>query len=299
MERRTQIATIVATALIGAATVLLLNDGAAHAALADRMEQMVAGLDRANAALSRLKERDRQLGDELDALRRFARTDHPSGERRALVDSVGEPDVTPPAAMSTQARVAADARREFEELLASVLAGDYSMAGSIDDQERFWELARTTSVLDDLLDDLESSVASNPQDLAARLDLADAYVAKLLTVPAGPERGVWGGKAESQWQEVLSQDDRNWDAQFKLANNYSYYPEFLGKSAAAIEGLERARMLQQSLPAAAVHVQTYLSLSRVYLQAGQADKARAALENGMQLHPGDDALMAALDHLDG
>ena len=42
----------------------------------------------------------------------------------------------------------------------------------------------------------------NPRHEEARMGLADAYVAKLLTVPGGPERGIWGMKAEKQWQTI-------------------------------------------------------------------------------------------------
>ena len=126
---------------------------------------------------------------------------------------------------------------------------------------------------------------------------AEAYVAKLLTVPMGPERGLWGTKAEEQWQGTLEADDQNWEAQFKLGDNYSYYPEYLGQTQKSIDTLERALYLQEAVAPTEAHVQTYLSLTRVYGRTEQIEKAREVLYLGLIRHPGNAALIAARDEL--
>jgi tetratricopeptide (TPR) repeat protein len=181
---------------------------------------------------------------------------------------------------------------EFTDLLGRVLSG----AGDVsqEDQARFWEAARSTGYVDALLGELTASVEENPEDVTARLGLADAYVAKLLTVPAGPERGVWGGKAEEQWRTALELDPRSWDAQFRLAENFSYYPEFLNKTGEAITGLERARGLQEEIVVEPRHAKTYLLLFRLYARDGRQDEALAALRDGLARHPDNKELVAAL-----
>ena len=77
-------------------------------------------------------------------------------------------------------------RDEFTDLLGRVLMDSDSV--SPDDQARFWEAARSTGYVDEMLAELEGRIEGDPNDVGARLQLADAYVAKLLTVPAGPER---------------------------------------------------------------------------------------------------------------
>lgn len=184
------------------------------------------------------------------------------------------------------------ARDEFVALLGPVLAGSSDV--SPEEQARFWETARSSGYVDELVDELETSIARDPSDVGTRLELADAYVAKLLTVPAGPERGVWGMQAETQWKAVLELDPRSWDAQFRIAESLSYYPEFLNKTGEAIVGLEEARRIQEETVSEPRHAQTYLLLSRVYARDGRTEDALAALRDGLLRHPGNEELARAL-----
>ena len=68
----------------------------------------------------------------------------------------------------------------------------------------------------------------------------------------------------------------------------------MGKRDTAIQHLERAREIQRNLTPAPEHIQTYLFLARMYEQAIQPDRAREVLVEGLQAHPGDSQLEAAL-----
>jgi hypothetical protein len=96
------------------------------------------------------------------------------------------------------------------------------------------------------------------------MELADVYTAKLLTIPGGPEQGVWGGKAERQWQAVLEQQPDHFEARFALGFDYSMYPSFVDKSKEAIEHLEVARRQLASMPAEPRQVETFTALARMY-----------------------------------
>ncbi|HKX46774.1 MAG TPA: tetratricopeptide repeat protein, partial [Planctomycetota bacterium] len=188
-------------------------------------------------------------------------------------------------------------RAELDALLAYVLGTDWD---DLDPERyaRFVELARETGALDAVLADLERQVELDPDDLDARMELSQLYIGKLMA-SAGPEQGLWGGKAERQWKAVLERDAEHPDAHASLGISYSFYPEVLGKSGAAIEHLERALELRRGLPAEPGGQQAYLSLSTMHLRLANRDRARAVLEEGLRKYPGDARFAAALAQLDG
>ncbi len=159
---------------------------------------------------------------------------------------------------------------EFRDLMSQVVRSTMGGGESIgpEDQQRFWEAARTTTMVDDAIGRLEALIADKPQDEGSRMELADAYVAKLLTVPAGPERGIWGTKAESQWQEILTQNPDHWEAQYTLAYDYSMYPDFVDKTEEAIAGFEAALRIQERVQPRVEHAKTYVQLARMHTKKG-------------------------------
>ncbi len=208
-----------------------------------------------------------------------------------------EPASAPPARAPQGRRSASDEERaEFATLLSKMLEGDFVLEDT-GEAERFWKLARETDVVDAELARLEERLARSPEDVDLRMELADGYIAKLATVPGGPEQGLWGMKAEEQWREVLKRDPDHWRAQFSLADGWSHYPDFMGKTGDAIAGLERAREIQEQLVPLAEHVQTYLSLARMYTRSGKQDRALETLEAGLAFHPGDERLLQAIEEL--
>jgi len=202
------------------------------------------------------------------------------------------PAVTPepeaaPAAEATEA----DGLPEFERLRGRVFAWN----ATAEETARFWELARTSKLLPQLIGRLKAAVKADPNQVAARMQLAQAYVAKLYTVPNGPERGVWAVQAEGQWREVLQRDDTNWEARFSLAFSLSQWPAFLNKTPDAIREFETLRTQQETGRPEPQQARIYVQLVRMYRSGGQPDKAAAALRRGLARHPDDDALQAMVD----
>jgi tetratricopeptide (TPR) repeat protein len=250
------------------------------------LELAVAGQQELDLSVSTLRHRLGRL-EQQGAVSMIAAGPEPTAPEGASRDVAGAPEAGP----DDEALAA-----EFAELLALGVLDDDGRA-TPDQQARFWELARTTGALGDLIAGLEARVQAAPGNTESRMELADAYVAKLLTVPGGPERGVWGARAEGQWRDILAVDPGHWGANFALAENYSYYPKFMGKTGEAIDGMEKAKDLQQALAPQPDHVQTYLILSRLYLDQGDVAAARTALQSGLAYHPGDAELLAALEAL--
>ncbi|MEM7164989.1 MAG: hypothetical protein AAF581_05955 [Planctomycetota bacterium] len=184
---------------------------------------------------------------------------------------------------------------EFRRLLDAMLSGDGDQFGA-EEQQRFWELTRTP-LLAKLLTELESEVERRPQDEDLRMELADMYVAKLLSVPAGPERGIWSNKAEAQWRHIATENTSHWESRYRVGENLSYYPAFLNKTEEATQWLDEALQLQRQLPAEPRHARTYLRLSQMYQQQSKISEARAVLEEGVGRHPASDELRTALQRL--
>ncbi len=202
------------------------------------------------------------------------------------------PEPTPDASAKVSAR-------EFKCLLGKVLRNSLDGTATEEEQQRFWQATRTTGLVDDTITSLETYVKTNPQDNEARMELGDAYVAKLLTVPGGPERGIWGMKAEKQWKDVVKRDPDHWDAQYTLAYNYSMYPDFLNKTDDAIAGFEQALRIQDRVASKPGHAKTYVQLARMHKKKGNAKKAREVLERGQMRHPRNDEIAKALRALQG
>jgi tetratricopeptide (TPR) repeat protein len=198
-----------------------------------------------------------------------------------------------PASAERTARLA-----ELESVLAEVLAPSFDWSGSSEALERFYELARDSDLIGERIAELEHAVAADPGDLALRMELADFYVARLLTLQ-GPEQGVWGGRAEEQWRAVIDRDAEHWEARFRLGNDYAFYPDVMGKTDDAIALLSEARAIQERSAPLPEHVQTYLSLARMHQRKGELEQARAVLRAGLRLHPDDARLEAALSGAGG
>ncbi len=222
--------------------------------------------------------------------------------RRAPVPAPARAGAGEPTAVAEPAAATVESAIEpavFTALMTDVLRSSRDGMASTEDQERFWQAARTTPMVDDTIAALEARVGASPADGEARMQLADAYVAKLLTVPAGPERGIWGVKAESQWQSVVDSDPNHWDAQYSLAYNWSMYPEFLNRTDDAIAGFEQALEIQSRVAPQPTHAKTYVHLARMWGVKGDAAKAREVLELGRARHPRDPEIAKSLESLVG
>ena len=186
-------------------------------------------------------------------------------------------------------------RRELRAMMKKMFAGGFQ---GPDEQQAFFEMARESGLLGEVLEELEEAVVNDPQSIDNKMDLAEGYVAKLFTVPAGPEQGIWGGKAMEQWGNVLKLDPEHWEAQYSVAFSYSQYPDFMNKTADAINHFERALEIQNNRPPADGHALTYLQLANLYRKQGQADKARTMLRSGLDRHPSHGELTKALAALE-
>ncbi len=276
----------VAVDKIGDVEIALAVDDETLSGLIERvtdLEEIVrAQNDRINSTQSeerQLRDKVRAMLGEFDAFRAWA--------KQLKADGL---TATGPAANHDLGAVI-ERKRRFEELRAKVWSG----AASADEEADFWALARTTGALDEVVVELAAKVEAAPRDIELRMQLANAYTAKLLTVPDGPERGIWAGKAEGEWGQILEVDPEHWQSRYNRAFSWSQWPPFMNKAPAAINEFETLRAKQESLAPAKKYGQVYLDLFNLYRSQGNLDKALASLRAGVERHPDSKALRDALE----
>ena len=164
-------------------------------------------------------------------------------------------------------------------------------------EETGWTDSDSDGLLDKVIDDVKTPfkftmlVNSGNQ---MRKDIALTLQAEIADV------GIEMEVRELDWSVFLDEVKNQRAEAFVLGWRYSlaYYPDVMGKTGEAIEGLERARAIQEHLEPSTQHIQTYLSLSQLYVRSNKSDRAREALEAGLLYHPGNDRLTAALMQLE-
>ena len=181
----------------------------------------------------------------------------------------------------------------FREMMEKQFRGELSQ----DEQLKFWEEARTSNHLAEVISGLEEVVAADDQEIAARMNLAQAYTVKLLGVPAGPEKGIYAAKAEKLWREVLEVEPDHYEAQYSIATSLSHYPPFLNKTGEAIAEFEKSIAIQEQPGSEITNPNAYLELSRLQLRDSDPASALQTLERAQQRHPEHAEIGAQLEKL--
>jgi len=181
---------------------------------------------------------------------------------------------------------------DFDALEKKVFAGE----ATADEQAKFWAALREKpEILADLMKEAEKTVADSPRDKEARRRLANLYLAKLMTVPDGMEKGLWSNKMIGVEKQILEIDPNDWDARFSVATNYSFWPEQFNKRPDAIKEFEACLKVQEQSTPDPKFAQTYLQLRNLYLKDGRTDEAKKMLDEGLRRFPDDEELKKARD----
>jgi tetratricopeptide (TPR) repeat protein len=263
--------------------------------MAMRLRSEVAALktsyEKDQAAISSLKSKvegiDRKLAEGRPG-ERPSDLDSPRIERTPR----SEPGTPAQAPSVTQSGNAGESVEEFAELQKKVLGGK----ATEEEREKFWKLTRDKpGLLDDIIKQLEKAAADSPRDKEALRRLSEAYLAKLMAVPDGMQKGTWSSKMIAAEKKILEIDPEDWEARFSVAVNYSFWPEQFNKRPDAIKEFETLKRIQESRPTDAKYAQTYLQLRQLYLKEGRSDDAKTVLEEGLRLFPNDAELIKARD----
>ena len=136
----------------------------------------------------------------------------------------------------------------------------------------------------------ERLAAMSPNNPDLQAELGDAYLQKLFDVGTGPTAALYGEKADAAYDAALALDAEHWDARFNKAVSLSLWPTFLGKGSEAIEQFEILIDQQRKREARPEFAQSYYYLGNMYLETGNAEKARRAWSEGLEAFPDSDIL---------
>jgi len=178
----------------------------------------------------------------------------------------------------------------FRSLARKFFAGKASK----EETEQFWKLARSAKNLEFAIASAKAEVASNPQSVEARMQLAEVNLTKLYTLPRGAERRLWADQAQEQYRAILELDENNWEARHAIATGYFHTPTNLNKTADAIREFEKLRQIQEAGAAEERQAPVYVNLSILYRRVGNEEEARKILEAGLRRHPQDKEILKTL-----
>ncbi|MCP3914333.1 MAG: hypothetical protein GY711_02120 [bacterium] len=269
--------------------------------------QQAVDVDGLQASLEAIERQQSELANQLAALRAKGDTASPlvstgrvpvgeieAAVRRfleshsATVDASSE-TIVPEPAEKVAGLVVADA--SVEDLLAQLLDDD------LDDlkREELWQAVREAGRIDELIEHLEAAAEAAPGDTEAQLDLGVAYLQKIQEVGAGPLAGVLADKADGAFDQALTVDPEHWEARFHKAVALSFWPPVFGKQNESIQQFEILIEQQAGTTPQGHHAQTHLLLGNMYQQIGNTEKALAAWQQGLQMFPNNEALLAQVE----
>jgi tetratricopeptide (TPR) repeat protein len=235
-----------------------------------------------DARMARLEAQQRETQRKLDAL--LAGGDRPGAAEAGAT----EPD-------DGTAPGAAEPKRQARVL---ELVRAYATGTATPEQVR--ELlghAKDRALMGRIVASLQSKIAADPDDVAARLQLAEVESARVHGAESITERAMLAKNVREQITAVLEREPENWDARYMQAVGISHSQRSPQGRAEAIRAFESLIGLQEKRSSEPRFAETYGQLSEVYLAEKDVDKARATLEAGLARHPGDKKLRERLDAL--
>ncbi len=259
-------------------------------------DSMENRLHDAEARIEAGEKRLQEMGDRLaraEKASREAATKAAQALARALPEGAGN---SPSAAEAAGGGAPADGakRAEIDALLAAIRDGKIPKGGVF----AHFEKAKELGAFEEALAEMEKYAAAHRDSADAQADLSVAYLAKLLQVPDGPERGKWSTMSINACDEALKLEPEHWGAQFMKAMNLSQWPAFMGRQPEAIRTFEKLVEQQERSGPDPKFAQTYFHLGNTYRAAGNVEKAREAWRRGLERFPEDKQLKDQLDLVD-
>jgi hypothetical protein len=173
-----------------------------------------------------------------------------------------------------------------------------SPQASFQQKHEAWRQLQDAGQLDEAMEALKAGAADNPSSAAypAALGQAQLYKAGEVAGSGGTisEMGMLGMQADQNFDQALTLDPANWEAQFFKAVAMSHWPLELNKGEEVIQRLSSLIDQQDTLTPQPQFAQAYVVLGDQYQKMGEPDYALATWQIGAQKFPADPALQQKL-----
>jgi len=143
--------------------------------------------------------------------------------------------------------------------------------------------------------ELKKAIAENPSSAELQAALATTYASQLSSGELNREdrdaarKGAWGA-----YDKAIELDPNHWQARWGKAFGTTFIPPQFGGRISAIKQFEELKKIQETGAPQPEQSGVYSQLGRLYVDAGRSDKARTALENGLERFPDDERIKEQL-----
>ena len=164
--------------------------------------------------------------------------------------------------------------------------------GSASDEEvaELLKMAKDKDLMARVVAQLDARIASDPNDVAARMQLVEVQSARLHSADSITERSMIRGSVQEQLTEVLERDPENWDANYMRAVGISHSQRTPQGRTNAIKAFQSLIKIQDGQARQPRFAKTYGQLAGVLLQEKKRAEAIATVESGLRQYPDDEEL---------
>ena len=184
----------------------------------------------------------------------------------------------------TEAAPAASSEKveKVKEFIARIEAG--LVVGK--EMNELWNHLAGSGLHDEALRALVKNAKAHPNSADAQYGVGIGAISKLVGGQVTyVEQGQLSMMADVAFSRALEIDDHHFDARFSKAISYTHWPEAFGKGPAAIAEFETLRQQSAQDPSIAALEGVYTNLGIQYRKAGNLEKSREALEEGLRVFP--------------
>jgi len=195
----------------------------------------------------------------------------------AVVDVVGpEISTQPPPTVS------AEKTMQVTDFLIRIEAGE--VRGK--EMNRLWSILRGSGMSKEALTALVTNAKARPNDPDAQYGVGIGAVSALVSGEISKDDlSQLPLLADAAFDKALALDDHHFGARYGKAISYRFWPETLGKGPAAIAEFETLREQGAQNASLPMLEGVYTNLGIQYRKAGDLEKAREALEEGLRVFP--------------
>lgn len=183
-----------------------------------------------------------------------------------------------------------DASAAVHKLVDDLLAPK----SGLDKHNLFQQLVKAGQI-DAAIADLKQRAVDNPNDAGIPTTLGEAILNKLRDMRQSGtgdynQIGILAMQADQSFNDALKIDPQNWEAQFVKNSSMTYWPANPEVDNQVVQNLSKLIDQQETLPSQPQFAQTFVVLGNEYQKLGQADKALATWQMGLQKFPSDPTL---------